>query len=193
MISKYPCGSRDMEKFFWQWHFCLVCMWFSQLSMYLQTTDTAGTIDSVSQWPGEPTTCWLSETDDYDERIRMTDGFFMQQNLKQRRTHPSSVSIWRTNTNDKRHLGQQDFSYCWKLIIQGWAKEWSLGCVNSPPATRGSQKARFTQHRIHTYIQPIPVDHRVTWASRMIWIRCEFHASKALCFSPRGCKLSGLR
>ena len=131
MISKYPCGSRDTEQFFWQWHFCLVCMWFSQLSMYLQTTDTAGTIDSVSQWPGEPTTCWLSETDDYDERIRMTDGFFMQQNLKQRRTHPSSVSIWRTNTNDKRHLGQQDFSYCVRIKCNTYAgrgglKMWKL-------------------------------------------------------------------
>ena len=129
MISKYPCGSRDTEQFFWQWHFCLVWLWFSQLSMYLQTTDTAGTIDSVSQWPGEPTTCWLSETDDYDERIRMTDGFFMQQNLKQRRTHPSSVSIWRTNTNDKRHLGQQDFSL-WgiEVHIYDWHYLFSEDC-----------------------------------------------------------------
>ena len=111
MITKHICGSRDTEQFFWQWHFFLVCMWFCQLSMYLQTTDTAGTIESVSQWPREPTTCWLPETDDYDERILMTDSFFMQQNLKQRRTHPSSVSLWRTNTNDERHLRQQNISY----------------------------------------------------------------------------------
>ena len=111
MITKYSCGSRDTEQFFWQWQFFLVCMWFCQLSMYLQTTDTTGPNDSVSQWHGEPTTCWLPETDDYDERIRMTDGFFMQQNLKQWRTHPSSVSLWQTNTNDERHLRQQNISY----------------------------------------------------------------------------------
>ena len=29
--------------------------------------------------------------------------------------------------------------------VQCWAKEWSLGCVNSPPAARGSQEAVFTR------------------------------------------------
>ena len=28
--------------------------------------------------------------------------------------------------------------------LQGWAKEWSLGCVNSRPEARGSQEAGFT-------------------------------------------------
>ena len=34
--------------------------------------------------------------------------------------------------------------------VQGWAKEWSLGCVNSRPVYRGSQEARFTQPREHS-------------------------------------------
>ena len=38
--------------------------------------------------------------------------------------------------------------------IQGWAKEWSLDCVNSPPATRGSQEVGFTQPREHSFAQP---------------------------------------
>ena len=29
--------------------------------------------------------------------------------------------------------------------VQGWANEWSLGCVNTRPAARGSQEAGFTQ------------------------------------------------
>ena len=42
---------------------------------------------------------------------------------------------------------------CWKAI-QGWAKEWSRGCVISRPATRGSQEAVFTQPRDHSFAQP---------------------------------------
>ena len=37
--------------------------------------------------------------------------------------------------------------------VQGWAKEWSLGCVNSRPAARGSQEAGFTQPRDHSFAQ----------------------------------------
>ena len=33
--------------------------------------------------------------------------------------------------------------------VQDWAKEWSLGCVNSPPAARGSKEAGLTQPRDH--------------------------------------------
>ena len=40
------------------------------------------------------------------------------------------------------------------LHVQGWAKEWSLGCVNSRPAARGSREARFTQPRDHSSAQP---------------------------------------
>ena len=40
------------------------------------------------------------------------------------------------------------------LKIQGWAKEWALGCVNSPPAPRGSQEAGFTQPRAHSFAHP---------------------------------------
>ena len=40
------------------------------------------------------------------------------------------------------------------VSIQGWAKEWSLGCVNSCPAARGSQEAGFTQPRDHSFAQP---------------------------------------
>ena len=31
------------------------------------------------------------------------------------------------------------------FIVQGWEKEWSLGCVNSRPVARGSREAGFTQ------------------------------------------------
>ena len=41
-----------------------------------------------------------------------------------------------------------------KVRIQGWAKEWSLGCVNLQPAARGSQEAGFTQPRDHSFAQP---------------------------------------
>ena len=40
-----------------------------------------------------------------------------------------------------------------KLGIHGWAKEWSLGCVNSRPTARGSQEAGFTQPRDHSFAQ----------------------------------------
>ena len=38
--------------------------------------------------------------------------------------------------------------------LQGWAKEWDLGCVNSPPAARGCQEAGYTQPRAHSFAQP---------------------------------------
>ena len=40
-----------------------------------------------------------------------------------------------------------------KRLVQGWAKEWSLGCVYSPPAAKGSQEAGFTQPRDHCFAQ----------------------------------------
>ena len=46
--------------------------------------------------------------------------------------------------------------------IQGWAKEWSLGCVNSPPAARESQEAGFTQPRVHFLAHPCMV-----WSQRL--------------------------
>ena len=42
-------------------------------------------------------------------------------------------------------------------IIQGWAKEWSLGCVNLRPTARGNQEAGFTQPRDHFFAQPCTV------------------------------------
>ena len=42
----------------------------------------------------------------------------------------------------------------WRGIIQGWAKEWSLGCVNSHPMARGSRKAEFTQPCDHSLSDP---------------------------------------
>ena len=42
-------------------------------------------------------------------------------------------------------------------IVQRSAKGWSLGCVNSPPATRGSQDAGFTQPRVHSLAHPCRV------------------------------------
>ena len=41
----------------------------------------------------------------------------------------------------------------WYVTLQGWAKEWSLGCVNSLPAARRSQEAGFTQPRDHSLAQ----------------------------------------
>ena len=38
-------------------------------------------------------------------------------------------------------------------VVQGWAKEWSLGCVNSHPTARGSQEAGFMQPRDHSRAQ----------------------------------------
>ena len=40
------------------------------------------------------------------------------------------------------------------LILQGWAKEWSLGCVKSRPVARGSQEEGFTQPRDHSFAKP---------------------------------------
>ena len=40
------------------------------------------------------------------------------------------------------------------VLLQGRAKEWSLGCVNSCPVARGSQVAGFTQPRDHSFAQP---------------------------------------
>ena len=35
--------------------------------------------------------------------------------------------------------------------VHGWAREWSLGCVNSLPAARGSQEVGFTQPMDHSF------------------------------------------
>ena len=43
---------------------------------------------------------------------------------------------------------------CYFATLQGWAKEWALGCVNSPPAAGGSDEAGFTQPRAHFFAQP---------------------------------------
>ena len=40
------------------------------------------------------------------------------------------------------------------MEVQGSAKRLALGCVNSPPAARGSQKAGFTQPRAHLLAKP---------------------------------------
>ena len=41
--------------------------------------------------------------------------------------------------------------------VQGWAKKWCLGCVNSCPASRRSQVAGFTQPRSHLVADPCTV------------------------------------
>ena len=38
--------------------------------------------------------------------------------------------------------------------IQDWAKEYALGCVNTPSAARGSKEEGFTQPRDHFFAQP---------------------------------------
>ena len=40
------------------------------------------------------------------------------------------------------------------FYIQGSAKSWPFGCVNSRPATGGSQEAGFTQPREHLIVDP---------------------------------------
>ena len=50
------------------------------------------------------------------------------------------------------------------LWVQGSAKMWALGCVNSIPAARESQEAGFTQPRAHFIVHLCAVvdsDHRV--------------------------------
>ena len=42
----------------------------------------------------------------------------------------------------------------WLETLQGWAKEWDLGCVNSQPTARGCQEAGYTQPRAHSFAQP---------------------------------------
>ena len=37
------------------------------------------------------------------------------------------------------------------VLFQGWAKEWSVGCVNSRPVARGRQEVGFTQPRDHSF------------------------------------------
>ena len=51
-------------------------------------------------------------------------------------------------------LSYRDRGGCLKMYVQGWAKEWSLGCVNSRPAARGSQEEKFTHPRDHSFAQP---------------------------------------
>ena len=38
--------------------------------------------------------------------------------------------------------------------VESWAKDWALGCVNSPPAARGIQEAGFTQHMARLLADP---------------------------------------
>ena len=40
------------------------------------------------------------------------------------------------------------------LCVQFWAKEWSLGCVNSHPVARRSREAGFWQPRDQSFAQP---------------------------------------
>ena len=47
--------------------------------------------------------------------------------------HQSPSPSLAVTGNDKN----QDIFHC----VQGWAKRWNLGCVNSPPAARWSQEA----------------------------------------------------
>ena len=48
------------------------------------------------------------------------------------------------------HLDENEMN----SVVQGSAKRRALGCVNSPPAARGSQEAGFTQPRDHLLADP---------------------------------------
>ena len=56
-------------------------------------------------------------------------------------------------TNRFCHKWAHDMLLTWNQL-QGRAKEWALGCVNSPPAARGSQEAGFTQPRANSFAKP---------------------------------------
>ena len=65
---------------------------------------------------------------------------------------PSSTSISITKEDARLTLlkhGKLD-----EVIIQGSAKEWSLGCVKRAPAARGGQDAGITQPRDHSLADP---------------------------------------
>ena len=60
----------------------------------------------------------------------------------------------RPEKNKKKKTEDAEDTRCVsQYVVQGSAKEWSLGCVNSPPAARGSQEAGFTQPRDHSLAQ----------------------------------------
>ena len=60
----------------------------------------------------------------------------------------------RPEKNKKKKTEDAEDTRCVsECVIQGWAKELFLGCVNSPPAARGSQEAGFTQPRDHYFTQ----------------------------------------
>ena len=50
------------------------------------------------------------------------------------------------------------------FILQGWAKEWSLGCVNSRPAATGSREAGFTQPRDRSFAHRYGCTLHKSWA-----------------------------
>ena len=62
------------------------------------------------------------------------------------------LRVWRFHCGQISYPVDQGRSLT--ACLQRWAKEWALGCVNSPPAARGSQEAGFTQPRAHSFAQP---------------------------------------
>ena len=85
----------------------------------------------------------------------------VQRNLTKKRKQ-MSLARWRVSLARDANRGSLERGQCHEcqtgsrararpscLHVQGWAKEWSLGCVNSRPAARGSQEAGFTQPRNH--------------------------------------------
>ena len=76
--------------------------------------------------------------------------------------------FWRCGSDKKSVLPFQEprekcFGIGGMARIQRWAKEWALGCVNSPPAAGGSQEAGFTQPRAHSFAQPCICPNSMHW------------------------------
>ena len=65
-----------------------------------------------------------------------------------RNLHQDRAIYGNVISRSTRHLPHSKFIFSHN--VQGWAKEWLLGCVNSPPAASGSQEEGFT----YSFAQP---------------------------------------
>ena len=88
-----------------------------------------------------------------------TTNFFLNlQALKTKSKHRWVLSL---KCYPVKRIWREDYPWLYFLqwdshygYVQGSAKRWALGCVNSPPTVRGSQEAGFTQPRAHLIADP---------------------------------------
>ena len=67
--------------------------------------------------------------------------------------------IWLSSSQERLSTACANIPRWPHYILQSWAKEWSLGCVNLHPTARGSQEAGFTQPRDRSFAQPCRLCH----------------------------------